>query len=447
MNSIKIDNATVTFSDFTIDSKVIAQHLSTLEEDQLADAIKNALEVGIYSLQRAQTGQDLEFVRRQVEALLQDVQAKTASIPEELRKQVLKEIGTEKGQALEPIIRASKEVEAGMSRQLRDLQSLLIDDIDPKSTESTLGKALATIGQLLDPNRTDSLQAAFTGAISKVGASDGELAATFADVISKALKPLQSEVDELGKEIRSQRDTRDALNNTTAKGVIYEEELVERLQQWSSRSGFTVEHVGTDNKPGDILITRLASNGQQEISIVVEAKDKQSRDGRKPITKSLRRAMNEAKADAGIFVNRDVGGFANEIGDWAEGVEAEGEWIACTDEHLIAAIRMLVCKVELSRMREEQAVQTDTTSIMNHMMRIRTAIKKVANINRNVTTIRTSADSIRTEAEDLRDEIRDALISIEDALQEVPAKAARTVSGDGVASKSVPHIAQTSFLS
>lgn len=458
MERVQINGNSVTLNDFTVDSKVISQHLLSLDEELRHEAITNALEVGIYSLQRAQTGQDLEFVRRQIDALLQDVQSRTASIPDDLKEQIIKKIGTEKGQALEPVARALQSVEENVSRQVRDVRQLLVDDIDPKSSESTLGRALLQIRHLLDPERTDSLQSSFTDAINNVSAADGAIASTLGEVILKELKPLREELDELGKEIRSQRDTREALNNTTAKGVVYEEELVARLQQWSARAGFTVEHVGADNKPGDILVTRLARPSIEPIQIIIEAKDKQSKDGRKPITRSLKRAMNEANADAGIFVNRDISGFANEIGDWAEGVEAEGEWIACTDEHLIAAIRMLVCKVELSRVREEQSVETDTSSILNHMQRIRTAIKRVGSINRHVTSVRTSAGSIQEEAALLRDEIRASLIDIEDALCVVSAGVVSSgvvsneepkipaYSGDGAACVVAPELVQSAFL-
>ena len=66
--------------------------------------------------------------------------------------------------------------------------------------------------------------------------------------------PLKDEIDSLAKEIRQQEAIDDALNQTTVKGASYEEDLLLGLQAWAQTAGAEVHHVGTDNKPGDILI-------------------------------------------------------------------------------------------------------------------------------------------------------------------------------------------------
>ena len=180
---------------------------------------------------------------------------------------------------------------------------------------STLGKALKEIKNLLDPKRKDSVQSSIQEATDKITSKDGALTSAVKSVVSDSVKPLADEVDKLTKEIRGQEAAKEALEQTIQKGSSYEDVVVESLQKWSSAFGAEVHHVGTDNRPGDILfkVPSTSSFAGEEILIVIEAKDQQARAGRKVIGDSLRNAMAERGADAAIYLSRSLNGFAKEI--------------------------------------------------------------------------------------------------------------------------------------
>lgn len=253
-------------------------------------------------------------------------------------------------------------------------------------------------------------------------------------MVSEAVKPLADEVDKLAKEVRGQEAAEEALEQTTNKGQTYEEEVLEDLHQWSTFAGAEIHYVGTDNKPGDIVVS-LPADGLLGTSliIVIETRHRQSPAGRKVITDALAKAMAERKASAALYVSKTHAGFAAEIGEWADGTTDSGPFVACTHENLPIALRWLVIQKRIAR-TQGRAVEVDAATIGRQMQRIRTALDRVKTINRKVTDVRTSATDIQTEAEALRDEIKASLTTIDDALRSAttpsPEKATISIVGD-----------------
>src|SRR5258708_35666175 len=107
--------------------------------------------------------------------------------------------------------------------------------------------------------------------------------------VEDALKPLLAESDGLAKGIRGQEAAAEALEQTTFKGVPFEEEVTETLHAWARAVGAEVDHVGGDNQPGDVLVTLRGDDIIAEpMSIVVEARDRASRPmGRKAISTDM----------------------------------------------------------------------------------------------------------------------------------------------------------------
>jgi hypothetical protein len=282
-----------------------------------------------------------------------------------------------------------------------------------------LGRALERISDLLDPAQADSVQAVITKAVESVSRQDGSLAACVRETVAEAVKPLADEVNRLAKQMAADEAAQEALQGTTKKGASFEEQVVADLQVWAGGSGASISHVGTDNRPGDILI-EFASDGMVGTAptIVLEARDRASRGGRKAIADTMDKAMAERSATAGIYLSRSPQGLGVEIGGWGEGASTRGPWVATTPENLRVAIRLLVVQHRLSAVRDA-ASQMDRPAIETQIERIRTALRRIATINRAASAIRDQAGTVHDEAEELRREVRDALVSIEDGLRVV----------------------------
>lgn len=412
---IKVHEAGVRIVDLEIRNPDVADFLREVVESEREHVFVQAVEIGVYSLERARTSRDTEFVRRQVDALLARVQEAVGKIPEETEKAISKEIGADDSKILAPVRQLVKQVAAVGETRLNEVRSLLSDEIDPVKETSTLGKALKSLRDLLDPKRTDSVQGSLGKAITEVTGEGGMLTQTIKKVVAEAVKPLSEEVSRLTKDFAAQEKVAEALERTTEKGAPYEDEVVAVLRAWVAAVGGEVHHVGRDNRAGDVLV-KLNGGSVSRLSVVVEARDRTTPQGRKLITDDLTVAMAERDANAGIYVSRTRDGLGKEIADWAEGECERGRFVACTHENLVIAMRFLVAQERLAQLRAT-APEVDAASIEAQLQRVRTSLDRVKTINRSITAVHSSANDIQTEAEAIRTEIRDCLLCIEDALR------------------------------
>jgi hypothetical protein len=237
------------------------------------------------------------------------------------------------------------------------------------------------------------------------------------DVVSEAVKPLRQEVSELAREVRGKEAAAAAIEQTTLKGMSYEEEVLHAVQTWSQWHDAEVHHVGIDNQPGDVLLVFQGPNGNGDgLRLIVEARDRQSSLGRQAISNCMNDAMAKRQANSAIYVAKTRAGLAKEIGEWAEGHCEGGRWVACAHEHLITGLRFLVAQERLQRLRAAVPA-VDASSIESQIQRIRTSLGRLKNIKTKVTTIRDGADGIEGEVAALRNDVNGALTEIEDALK------------------------------
>ncbi len=251
---VVVGPAGIRLTNLDVPSKDVADFFRDKEPEARVELLIRSLEVGVFCLERAQTAQDTEFVKRQVQMLLADVAAAVKGIPAATQEALIEKIGSEKGQVLEPVATLVNQVSSSLTARVKEVQELLSHDIDPDKESSTLGAALKKIRDLLDPNRNDSIQGSLKSAVDSTTSDSGTLATAVSKAAEKAIKPLADRVAELTREIRGQEEAAEALEMTTAKGAPYEEKVVAALQRWASVAGGEVHHVGGDNRPGDVLV-------------------------------------------------------------------------------------------------------------------------------------------------------------------------------------------------
>jgi hypothetical protein len=422
--SIEIDESGVRILDLRLDRREVAGYLRARPESERVPALCRAVEIGVFCLERAGASQDLEFVRRQIESLMAQVKEAIGKLPETTQEALLKRVGTADGQVLAPIRQMVDATKRAADDKLREVADLLSRELDPTKDSATLGRSLRTLRDLLDPGRTDSVQGRLAAAVASVAAADGALAETVKKAVTETMKPLAERVDALAKEVLRQAAAREVMDQTTAKGAPYEDEVTSRLQRWAAVAGAEVERVGSDNRKGDVLV-RVPATGllAAPTTIVVEVKNQESAKGREVITGHVEEMMAERAADAAIYLSRTASGFAKEIGDWAEGTCGRGPWVACTEEHLVTALRLLLVLRRIEEARSEPP-EVDAGSIRAQVARARTALAKITTINRHAGSVRDSANAIEDEARALRDDVQEALSIIEAALRPVIASAA-----------------------
>lgn len=413
MNSgvVSVGDTAVVVHQLEISNKDVVVYFGKIPESNRIDALIRAIEVGTFCLEHAGAAQDLEFVRREIDALMTAVDKRVSSIPAELERTLIAQIGTGDGQILAPVQTLIGQAVKTTGDRLNDVRAML-NDIDPSKDGTSAGRVVRSLRDLLDANRTDSVQSVLKTAVASMASSDGTIAKTVQATVDNALKPLRDELDSLAKEIRGQEAAAEAISQTPAKGFTFEEEIVERLQLWARCVGAQVAYVGGDNRPGGIIVG-VGAVAAEPLRIVIEAKDRQSPKGRRAISESLTAAMTERNANASIFVSRNASGLANEIGEWAEGECGGGGFVACTYEHLTTAVRFLIVQKRLAALQACRQ-EIDAASVLSQVIRIRTALDRIKNINRKTNDIRSCAGEIENESAQLRADVRDALTTIEE---------------------------------
>jgi hypothetical protein len=136
----------------------VVDYLRTLPEEDRVAAVVRALEIGVFALERAHVGQDLEFVKRQVEAMLAQVGIQVKAIPEQTQTLLKDAIGTGPGQMLEPIQQQVEVAANTIAEKVATLQQFLSQELDPTKTTSTVAQVLRQLTDLLDAKRIDSIQ-------------------------------------------------------------------------------------------------------------------------------------------------------------------------------------------------------------------------------------------------------------------------------------------------
>lgn len=415
--SIEVDGGQIRIHNFCFENADLADYLTPFSPDQRPAELIKAIEVGLFCLSRATVSQDTQFVKHQAERVINAVETRVGALPKQLRDELTAKIGTGDGQVLKPVNDLIGQVTKMIGDRMTEVKTLFAEKLDPERETSSLGQTLKAVSSMVDPQRKDSIQSTIEAAVKNLCGGDGTLAVTVKTVVGDVLKPLKDEFDKLAKEIRGQEAAEEALQQTTQKGGPYEELVVDFLRPWTQAIGAGLEHTGSDNKPGDVVVTLTESvfcGG--ECRIVIEARNRDSAKGRKAIAEDLAKKMAERSANAAIYLSRTQAGLAREIGDWSEGESELGPWVATTHEHLLTAIRFLVAMQRLRSLRSDSPT-FDAAMFENQIERIRTSLKRIQSINRKVTNARDSVDEISTEAIALRDEIRDALVNIEDAIR------------------------------
>lgn len=414
--TVTLTDTGLVITDLVVTRREVLDLFAAAPEGERERLAREAFEVGVFCLERARNGSDLEFVRRHIEGLLAAVTTAVDAIPATTEQRLLERIGTADGQVLAPVHGLVRQVERGVQQQLHEVRELLANEVDPTRDSSTIARALKKLGDLLDEGRKDSVQARVHESLSKVTAEDGMLAQSVRAVVAESVRPLADEVTRLAHIVTGQEAAAEALAHTTARGLTFEEHVVEAVQLWGGPLGVEVQHCGVDNQPGDVLV-RFGADSivGSPLSIVIECRDRNDPSGRKPISEAMQRAMSTRQATRGIYLSRSSKGLAKELGDWGEGTVATGSWVATTDEFLEIALRFALVMERVERVRSSSHA-VDGAFLLAQAGRVRDALRRITTINARAGDVRSSADAIVQEATRLRSDISDALQLIEDGL-------------------------------
>ena len=418
-------NAHVDMGPKTVEVDLPAFIIPKIDEDILDDPVRlkehvtEAAVFGIDAYYRAKAVQDTSYVDKAISGAL-DVFAHDAGlIPNVILDELLKVVGTDEGQALQPVI-------GGLTQIVEDIEvntDTLNQSLNLDSKSSLLSQAFDGVNQMLDPSSEGSIQQTMDQAVAEIAEKDGVLANTVKDVVDAILKeklsPLETNIKAIDTYIKVKEGVELADANSPKKGAPHEKNVHIAAKKWVEALGGAAIHTGGDNQPGDHVLEVPMLMGKA-MRIVVESKDQPSKVmGTKSIGDALYKCMLERKCETGLWVNKTEEGLSpTQIGTWGLGRNPAGNWLATTFDNLTTALTYLRAMETIRRAKAENVnADIDLKALMALCDSIRNKVKKAQNIITKAGQIGTTASEIRKDADDLRTEIRDSVADIESLIK------------------------------
>ena len=134
---VEISENSIYIHQLQVPVKEVADFFRSIPQAEHDFTLMKAIEVGVFCLERGRTAQDTDFVKRKMAELLSQVEQAVVDIPARTEKSLLRQIGADDGQVLNPVKKLVNEASSETARRINDLKALLSEDLDPKSSTRT----------------------------------------------------------------------------------------------------------------------------------------------------------------------------------------------------------------------------------------------------------------------------------------------------------------------
>ncbi|MEP7360404.1 MAG: hypothetical protein ABI744_02385, partial [Chloroflexota bacterium] len=283
--SVDVEGDAIVIDHLRIEDRGLSAFVDSRAESGRPELAERALRIGLHALQDAGTTLDVNFVRREFEALLARNQSVNEAAAKELDQVLRVNFGDRDGR-----LPRTLEQFLGDRGQITRLVSDLFDETKRDSAVGRLKALLGTyfdgdtsrLAQLLDPTRIGAPMYQFRSEMNSAFEKLNErLTAIEAASTARAAERAKS----------------------SAKGMDFEDTLQDMLAEAVRGTGDTVERCGVTtgdvirSKKGDFLLTIDPQwCGGAELRVVIEAKN------RTMSWREMRDELNEAKRNRGAAV-------------------------------------------------------------------------------------------------------------------------------------------------
>jgi hypothetical protein len=354
-----------------------------------SDTVRKAIEIGARVLDSEETAANVDYVRRELEAGLGQLDRKLGGTLEDGAEELAERIATTFGADRSDSVQAQiKEIVAAEARQQREalMQTLTAEDgSNPLvGIQARLGKAML---EAEERHRAE---------VERLRESH-----------TKAERAMQARVSEMNEKLARVLEREDADERVaeaeaagTRKGFTFEDRVHEAVETIATARGDLATHTGSElaeggGKKGDTLVEIGACDGSSQGRIVFEAKDK--RLSKNDAWKELNEAMAARAAAFAVLV---VAGEENVPAGREPLAEYEGnKLIVSVDREepggiaLNTAYRLAAARVAMARDLE---LEVDAVAVRDTAEEALTLLRQAQAIRSTLTGIKTSSDKART---------------------------------------------------
>jgi hypothetical protein len=314
-------------------------------------------------------------------------------------------------------------VSTGKVAELNGAVKSASDSFNPDVRSSYLGKlkdALAdTEKKMLEQfnlANTKSIAYQWQELMKSESGKNSPLLPLVQSTVDAGVEKMRQEIISLRELIASKEGENAMLVNTAQlKGQLFEEELLEVLEECAEPFGDSVEATGTKSAKGEVdkkgdFLYKFAEGEE----IVIEAKDTPVM--LKPMLTYLDSAMKNRKCSFSILVAKHTEQMQNQIGVFNF---YDNNKLFTTEEFLPYAIRF--ARLYLSRVRSNVVDGVDSAKIMSLIQGTEVKLKEFTNIKKSLTQMQSSVSStvegVSSSLGKIKDSVSELFVAIEEELQ------------------------------
>jgi hypothetical protein len=390
--SVTVEGDRITVERLVLADRTLAAFVAKRLQPEQPELIERALRIGLLALQDAGTTLDVEFVRREFEALAERNQQLSDRASDALGE-VLRETFADEGGRLPRTL----ERFLGSRGELRRLVTELFDE---NSRDSAIGRMRTLLGsyldgdgsrlaQMLDPTRLGSPLHQFRSEMAdQFGKLNERLTAIEASAAARAAERAKS----------------------AAKGADFEDLLEDMLAEVVRGTGDILDRIAAEtgdvirSRKGDFLLTvdpRLAHGA--DLRVVVEAKDREM--STRAIREELAQAKRNRAASAALVIfspehaPRGVAPF-----------DVRGNDVYCVVDPLAPDLRVLEAALRLARLYalasiDEHELEIDAAVVVGALNAVRAELDVVRGLKVQLTSIRGTAEAVSAGLDRLRSQV------------------------------------------
>jgi len=376
---VKLENDSIFVNNITIEDINTYKILNDIPENKREDFVKKAIVIGAIGLRNLYLTENVDYIEKEFKELLKGLESQSKDIKNNLEKEF-------------------KEMLKNSESQSKDIKNMIEKTLDVDSNSSSLGKMRVLFEDYFDKRK---------GKIS-------DLLSPFEEdsPIKKLKEEIFKKIQELRDELIKEKTTGEMIQKTALKGGVFEEVVLESIEDFCSEYEDKViyvgEHLGNSNKIGDIAVD---INGDDKKRVIVECKDSVSYSHKKTIDE-INDAIENRGAKFGIFLFKSQAQIPTALAP----MKITNSYIVTSFDNYGLYFAYRVARLFIEKGVEVNQKTIPINEIQEEVKGLQIKLMDFKNIQIKLTQIDNASDYIRENIERLKKDIESGLDLIKELL-------------------------------
>lgn len=377
---VELKNESIILNNILIDDLNTYKILSDIKEEKREDFIKKAIIIGAIGLRNLYLTENVDYIEKEFKTLLTGLESQSKDIKNNLEKDFRELLKTSESQS-------------------KDMKSLIEKTLDVDNNASSLGKMRILFEDYFDKRK---------GKVS-------DLLSPFEEdsPIKKLKDEIFKKIQELRDELIKERATDEMREKTTLKGGVFEEVVLESIEdicsEYEDKIALVGDKLGKTNKIGDITVD---INGDDNKRIIIECKDSSAYTHKKTVDE-INDGIENRSAKFGIFLFKSQSQIPSALAP----MKITNNYIVTSFDNYGLYFAFRVARLFVERSAESKQSAIPIGEIQKEVESLSTKLLTFSNIQTKVTQINNASAYIQENIDRLKKDIEEGLGSIKKLIE------------------------------